>query len=239
MPDAGILATVLLVVGLFLLGLEFFIPSFGMIGILAGISLVISFWSATKAWGNGENPAFFWTYVCLLTAGIPGTVFGSFYAIQYTSLGKSIVLQPPTVVVTSNPLELLIGKKGLAQTLLTPGGMVLVDRERYHAESTGMLIDPNTPVVVTGVNGNRLVVRPSTVEEQRAAVVSDVAHDGTNSLSAVGSGEEKVIVIPVSVHEKPVSVEPVAAIRPLPASQTPESPSDSGLDFDIPEDFKT
>jgi membrane-bound ClpP family serine protease len=55
MPDAGILATVLLVVGLFLLGLEFFVPSFGLIGSLAAVSLVVSWWSASKAWGGGQN----------------------------------------------------------------------------------------------------------------------------------------------------------------------------------------
>ena len=42
MPDAGVLATILLIVGLFLLALELMIPSFGMIGILSAISLLIS-----------------------------------------------------------------------------------------------------------------------------------------------------------------------------------------------------
>ena len=50
MPDAGVLATMLLVLGLFLLGLEFFIPSFGMILVIAVLSLIVSFWSACKAW---------------------------------------------------------------------------------------------------------------------------------------------------------------------------------------------
>ena len=42
MPDAGVLATILLIVGLFLLALELMIPSFGMIGILSAISLLIA-----------------------------------------------------------------------------------------------------------------------------------------------------------------------------------------------------
>lgn len=169
MPDAGILATILLVIGLFLLGLEFFIPSFGMIGTLAGVSLVISLWSANKAWGNGVNPTFFWSYVALLVAGIPGTICGSFYAIQHTPLGKAVVLQPPQVSAAVNPLEELIGRRGTAQTLLTPGGMVIIDRQRLHGESVGMLVDPGTPVVVVGISGNRVVVRPLTADELVAA----------------------------------------------------------------------
>ena len=171
MPDAGILATVLLVIGLFLLGLEFFIPSFGMIGTMAGISLVISLWSANKAWGNGLNPAFFWTYVVVLVAGVPGTVFAAFYLIQNTSLGKAVVLQPPVLATPSNPLESLVGQRGITQTLLTPGGMVLINRQRFHAESPGMLIDPETAVVVVGVSGSRVVVRPLTAEERAERVV--------------------------------------------------------------------
>ena len=33
MPDAGVLATILLILGLFLLALELMVPSFGLLGI--------------------------------------------------------------------------------------------------------------------------------------------------------------------------------------------------------------
>ena len=125
MPDAGILATVLLVVGLFLLGLEFFIPSMGMILVIASISLIVSFWSACKAWW-GVNPGFFWTYVVVLIAGIPGSLMSAVAIMQKTSLGNRYILRPPPPVenTTGNPLDELIGQRGTALTLLTPGGMV-------------------------------------------------------------------------------------------------------------------
>ena len=37
--------------------------------------------------------------------------------------------------------------------------MVLVEGERMHSESEGMLIDPDQAVEIVGINGNRLVVR--------------------------------------------------------------------------------
>ena len=160
MPDAGVLATMLLVLGLFLLGLEFFIPSFGMILVIAALSLIVSFWSACKAWW-GVNPVFFWTYVVLLIAGIPGSLLGAVTLLQKTSLGNRLILRPPPAEQKiSNPLDQLIGQQGLAQTLLTPGGMVLINSERYHAESLGMLIESQSPVMVVATRANRIVVRP-------------------------------------------------------------------------------
>jgi membrane-bound serine protease (ClpP class) len=162
MPDAGILATVLLVVGLFLLGLEFFVPSFGLIGSLAAVSLVVSWWSASKAWGGGQNTVLFTTYLVFLIAGVPSIIFGAVYAIQHTSLGNAVVLRPPAATrSTREPLDHLIGQTGITRSLLTPGGMVSVGDSRYHAESVGMVVEPETAVVVVGVSGNRLVVRPA------------------------------------------------------------------------------
>ncbi len=170
MPDAGIMATMLLLLGLFLLGLEFFIPSFGMILAIAVVSLIVSFWSACKAWW-GVNPAFFWTYVVVLVAGIPGTLVGAVALMQKTSLGNRLILRPPPPAEkkASNSLEALIGQRGTTQTLLTPGGMVLINSERFHAESLGMLIEPQTSVIVVATRSNRIVVQPWTADDEIAS----------------------------------------------------------------------
>ena len=170
MPDAGILATVMLLVGLFLLGLEFFIPSFGMILVAAVISLIVSFWSAYKAWW-GVSPGFFWTYIILLTAGIPGSLMGAITLIRKTPLGNRMILKPAPVNESPapGPLDHLIGKAGISQSLMTPGGIVLIDGERLHSESLGMLIEPNSPVVAVAVRGNRVVVRPATPSDSESS----------------------------------------------------------------------
>ncbi len=166
MPDAGVLATVLLLAGLFLLALEFFIPTFGMMLIVASISLIVSFWSAYKAWW-GTNPFLFWTYLTVLVAGIPGSLFGAITVMQRTSFGGRFILQPApsTEKLQPNPLDALIGKQGITLTLMTPGGMVEIESERLHAESIGMVVEPQTAVIVVGAKANRVVVRPLTAEE--------------------------------------------------------------------------
>ena len=180
MPDAGILATLLLLVGLFLLGLEFFIPSLGMILIMSVISLVVSFWSAVQAWW-GKDPTFFWTYVAALIFGIPSSLAVAFLVLHKTSAGSRLVLQPPAPEPLLRPEELsLIGKVGRAANLMTPGGLVVVDGQRLHAESQGMLVEPGTPVVIIGTVANRVVVRPLRAEElaksdaSRAAIPAEV-----------------------------------------------------------------
>ena len=208
MPDAGVLATVLLIAGLFLLVLEFFVPSFGLIGIIAALCLLISFWSAYQAWGGGRNPAFFWTFTVFLVCGVPGTIAFGFYMLQYSAVGRAVVLQPPKFATQTNPLDKLIGKHGLTQTLLTPGGMVTIEKNRYHAESLGMIIDPNSRVVVVEVRSNRLVVRPATPEDVRT----------------VSSNNDD-------------SADPVKAID-APLEPATGQPGDSDkLDFDIPENY--
>ncbi len=229
MPDAGILATVLLVLGLFLLALEFFIPSFGMIGITSLLCMVISFWSAWKAWGSGTNPVFFWTYVVFLCGGIPGTVIGSIYAIQYTSLGKVVVLQPPTPARNPRLLDELIGRTGVASTLLTPGGMVTIDDNRYHAESIGMLIDPGTAVIVTDTTAQRVIVRPLTPAE-----LNVTNRDSTGSATKISA-----VHSPSGGDGGTTGASADAADAADPGKQlaVKSGPTPGELDFDIPDDY--
>lgn len=213
MPDAGILATIMLLVGLFLLGLEFFIPSFGMILILSIISLVVSFWSACKAW-YGTSPMFFWAYIFTGGLGVPGSLLGAIWLMQRTSLGKRIILQGPgNVPRAESPLQQLVGRHGEAQTTLAPGGMVEIDQLRYHAESIGMIIDPQTPVVVVGVKGNRVVVKPAGREPLVPATNTAAEADP----AVLNSGEPQQ-----------------AASEGQAAAPPGESPDH--LDFDIPDD---
>ena len=162
MPDAGLWATGLLILGLFLLALELMIPSFGMIGIMSAISLLVSAWCAWQAWW-GTDPGFFWTYVSFWILGIPGAVGIALFLLQNTKLGDHLVLRPPEsdepAADDENDLTRLIGQTGTADSLLTPGGIVIVDGARFHAESRGMLIEPGTQVTISAVRANRLVVR--------------------------------------------------------------------------------
>lgn len=99
-----------------------------------------------------------------------------------TDYGRRL-MNPPSLdemepfVAETERLTRLIGKTGTTLTRLGPGGMVLVEGERMHAESEGMLILTDTSVRVLAIRGNRLLVRqvressvpePATTEEPLA-----------------------------------------------------------------------
>lgn len=158
------LALLMLAVALALLCAEFFVPSGGMILVMATISLVVSMWLAWRAWGESD-PTAWWSYVASVLLLIPGSVGGLLYFFPKTSLGKKVLLQAPSLEEVTPyadeqaHLRQMIGKVGRTLSLMTPGGMAVFDGERMHCESEGVLIEPDMPVRVVGVNGNRLVVR--------------------------------------------------------------------------------
>lgn len=207
MPDAGILATIMLLIGLVLLGVEFFIPSFGMIFVCAALSLIVSLWAACKAWW-GTNPGFFWSYLFVLVGGIPVSVFGTIALMQKSTFGSRMTLPPAPLAdkLPPNPLEEHIGRQGTAQNLMTPGGIVLLDSERFHAESPGMVVEPGTKIIVIGARANRLLVRPLLPSDEQTARVESV----TEQLPEVATSD----------------------VPSVNAEQEPEP-----LDFDIPDDY--
>ncbi len=162
--DPELIAVIGMVIGLTLLVLEFFVPSGGLIFVIACVSLLGGVWGAWNAWGQDNFPVFA-VYVGLMFVLAPGSVIGGLFLLNNTKLGDRILLKPPTAdeisgfEKESDRLQQLVGRRGIAKGLLNPGGMVDIDGSRYHCETPGMLIDPGTEVEVISVKGNRLVVR--------------------------------------------------------------------------------
>jgi len=242
MPDAGVLATILLIVGLFLLALELMIPSFGMIGILSAVALLISAWCAWQAWWE-DYPGFFWTYASFWVLGIPSVLGGMLYLLQHTSLGDRIVLRGPAAYEAAadsteeEQLTSLIGRIGTTSSLLTPGGIVMLDGERFHAESQGMAIESGVGVEVVEIKGNnRLVVRTASESTIAAAANranaevpanNDTHHASTESKHPTSNGGQ------VDALAKTIASADAAAAM----VQADNSGGDSdSLDFEIPED---
>lgn len=159
----GTLAIVLLVLCLGLLVGEVFIPSGGLILVTALVCLAGSVWLGWRAWS--ETPTIFWAFIASVVVVVPLAIGGMLYWFPRTTMGKRILLDGPTLdEVTgyneeATRLKSLVGKRGKSLTLMNPGGLVLVEGERHHSESQGLLIEPNEPIEVVGVSGTRIVVR--------------------------------------------------------------------------------
>ena len=164
MDSYALMAILTLALGLALLVAEVFIPSGGVIMSAAGIVFVISVWTAYQAWVKTEQITLFFVYVGALVVLFPSVLGGAFYVFPRTEYGRRM-MNPPSLdemqpfVAETERLARLIGKTGTTLTRMGPGGMVLIEGERMHAESEGMLILTDTPVRVLAQKGNRLLVR--------------------------------------------------------------------------------
>jgi membrane-bound ClpP family serine protease len=160
----SLLAILLLLVGLVLLVAEVFIPSGGVIMILAMGSIVGSLGCGWVAWMPGR-PLAFWSLVGALGVLAPATLIAAFRFWPETEIGKRALLEGPAPddVIPferqANRHEMLVGRIGRTVTVLNPAGMALIDGSRVHCQSEGMIIPEGTPVRVVSARHNHVTVR--------------------------------------------------------------------------------
>ena len=158
------LAFLLAVLGFALIIAELFIPSGGLITVGCIVCFVSSIWFAYRGWWESSQ-GIFWTFSSSLLVGIPIFLLGLLRLIETTRLGDRILLAAPKAEevvphqAEQERLLKMVGKKGRTLSMLNPGGMVMIDGQRQHAFSEGVMIDPNEWVEVLEVRGLRLLVR--------------------------------------------------------------------------------
>jgi membrane-bound serine protease (ClpP class) len=178
MDSYAVFAFLLLLAGILILAAEVFIPSGGLLFCVTAISLTASVFCAYAAWWK-SNPQAFWSFCGFLLMMVPAVVIAAFTLLPRTKFGKKILLEAPELdhvtpfAKESAHLAQFVGRRGMTQTLLNPGGMVLIEGERHHAFTDGLMVEPGTPVEVAEVRGTRLLVRiptkPSGVDSAGAS----------------------------------------------------------------------
>jgi membrane-bound ClpP family serine protease len=174
--DALFWSILLLLLGLGLIALELFVPSGGVLGILAALAIIGSIAVAfSGGWVTGVS-------MLVATMVILPIVLAA--AVHYwprTPIGRLIVLATPQrgdEVLPDTPqyrqLKDLIGKRGVAKTKMLPSGAIVIEGRVYDAFSEGMAIDAGQAVRVTAVRTNRIVVILDDAPGQRLAESSDM-----------------------------------------------------------------
>jgi membrane-bound ClpP family serine protease len=147
-----------LVAGLLLLFVEVFVPSGGLIGILAFGLLALSLWLAFTTTPHG------WKFLLAEAILLPVAFMGAIALWPYTPLARRLGLKPPareevepeTATLT---LHHLIGQFGRALTPLRPSGVVDFEGRRLDGLAEEGLIPAGTLVKAISIRGNQLVVR--------------------------------------------------------------------------------
>lgn len=154
---AGVGTIILFAVGILLIFLELFLPG-AISGTLGLAALIASLFLA------GENP--FHIGISIFIA-ICISIILLFVMVKV--LGKKMVLFNRMILFDTARKEDgyvsnvnrtdLIGKEGIALTVLRPSGTAIILNERLDVVSEGGFIDQGSPIMVIKVEGVRIVVR--------------------------------------------------------------------------------
>jgi membrane-bound serine protease (ClpP class) len=150
----------LILLGIFLLVLEMFVPSGGALGVFAALAF-----AAAIGVGYFESP-YVGTMALIAVAVILPVALASFaHWWPKTPIGRRILLRRSASefqVDTDDfeqELRLLVGKRGRAKTKMLPGGAVEIDGRTYDAITQGLAVEAGQPVEVIAYRMRHLVVR--------------------------------------------------------------------------------
>lgn len=155
-------AAVLLLVGLALAVLELFVPSGGVIGFLACLSVLVAIVLAFR-----QGPWYGLSFLGLAVVALPAALIAALHWWPKTPMGQRVLLRVPSseevLPDTGKRRELksLVGQIGQAKSLMLPSGPVAIQGRTVDAVSEGMAIEAGQWVRVIEVRGTRVVVRPS------------------------------------------------------------------------------
>jgi len=171
--DYATLSMILLASGIFVVVIEMFIPSAGVLGMIAASLLIggvvvaffhgMFFGFAVLAGTSLAMPFLFWILVKVW---------------PMTPLGKAILMNDTIEnVVPESMTETLVGQVGVAKTKMLPSGTVEIDGKHHDAVSEGFAIEPGDTVKVVSARGNRVYVEPydGETDQDGRAVAADTS----------------------------------------------------------------
>jgi membrane-bound ClpP family serine protease len=153
--NAYVMPVLLQVLGVAVILVEIFVPSLGLLSVLAGgilfYSLYLVFTTISREAGI--------LFVAMDLVLVPIVLYMGLKALGKSSLSLHKELSRKEGVASqASGMEDWIHKTGVAVTDLRPSGTALIDEKRLDVVTNGDYVDAGTRIRVTGVTGNRIVV---------------------------------------------------------------------------------
>ncbi|MDZ4656879.1 MAG: NfeD family protein [Bythopirellula sp.] len=182
-------AIILMLIGCALVVLEVFVPSGGILGMLSGIAILGSIIFAFR-----RDLTAGLTFVLISLVAVPTLLALAFRVWPHTPMGKAFLGELPNEeeLKPVDTRRQLVGRLGVAKTMMLPSGSVLVDGHWLDAVSQGDAIEPGMPIVVVEVRANRVVVRQADPDEAEQITSSspDMLSKPLNELGLEGFEDE-------------------------------------------------
>ena len=156
MGEVQILGVIVLIIGILLIGVEFYIPGFGFPGI-TGIIFTAAGIFLTGT--NVQERVLVGVIVIVIIAVmrvISIVIFSSKKIKSPIKLDED--LQGKNLFIDEKDMEYLIGKKGIAITDLRPAGKGELDSVKFDVLSANYYIKKDSALVITEVKNNRIIV---------------------------------------------------------------------------------
>jgi len=152
---AYIFPVLLQLIGILVIIAEIFIPSLGILTVIALAVLSYSIYIVFTSISTTAGVLFTGLDIIL----VPVIIFLGIKILARSPLAlKKELSKQNGVVSQKEKLEAYINMKGKAVTDLRPAGMARLNSQRVDVVTDGEYIDAGTSVIVTGVTGNRIVV---------------------------------------------------------------------------------
>jgi membrane-bound ClpP family serine protease len=171
--DPLVWSVLLLFLGLALVCVEVFVPSGGVLGFLSIAALMAGITLAF--YHRGLEAGFI--FLTVTAVAVPVALVLAFRYWPQTPMGRRLLLDVPSgeQMLPDSPqrqrLRQLVGKYGVAKSVMMPSGAVLVDGATIDALSEGIPIEAGQRIQVIEVHGNRVLVRA--VDENEPQTASD------------------------------------------------------------------
>lgn len=150
------LATIitLIILGILLILLEFFVvPGITVAGIGGLALLITSIYFTYSSYGLAMGNS--------ILASIGATIILVFFMAYKTGAWQKITLKTEVKSKSKKDinLDVKIGAQGKTVSRLAPMGTVMIDKKLYEAASNGIFIDENVEIVISKIKNNKIIVK--------------------------------------------------------------------------------
>ena len=151
------LGIILMVIGFILVGIEMVMPGFSFPGIAGIVALIVSIFLTSKTIEQG-------IILTIIIIALLGVMLAFIlWLLSKGKISRAIVLteelNKEKGYISSNDLNYLLGKKGIANTDLRPTGIGDFDGVTFDVISSGNYISKGTAIMIKEVKGSKLIVK--------------------------------------------------------------------------------
>lgn len=144
----------LLIAGFVLVGIEMAIPGFGVPGISGITCLILGIITSADSVEQGITI----TILVLVVLAVMMTIIMAVLKKVTPPIVLEENLKPEGGFLSSQDLQYLVGRKGVAFTDLRPSGKCRIDGVEFDVRTNGKYIEKDTHIIIQNIRGNTIIV---------------------------------------------------------------------------------